>query len=156
MALENVALPKICMYESNLQVDTIYACTIILDTMKPKTVIKTEISDADARLVEQTMDMLGGKWKVLILWHLGMAGVCRFGELRRKLPEITQRTLTLQLRELEADGLVHRTVYAEVPPHTDYRQTPPAQDLTDVYMALKRWSLAHRSLLTARAAKSSR
>lgn len=124
--------------------------------MKLKTVAETEISDADAWLVEQTMGMLGGKWKVLILWHLGMAGVCRFGELRRRLPEITQRTLTLQLRELEADGLVHRTVYAEVPPRTEYRQTPHAQDMTDVYMALKRWSLAHRSLLTARAAKSSR
>ena len=99
------------------------------------------------------MDMLGGKWKVLILWHLGVAGVCRFGELRRRLPEITQRTLTLQLRELEADGLVHRTVYAEVPPHTEYRQTAPAKDLTDVYMALKRWSQAHRDLVQARAAK---
>jgi DNA-binding HxlR family transcriptional regulator len=127
-----------------------------MDTMKPKIAIKHEISDADARLVEQTMDMLGGKWKVLILWHIGMAGVCRFGELRRRLPEITQRTLTLQLRQLESDGLVHRTVYAEVPPRTEYRQTAPAKDLTDVYMALKRWSLAHRSLLTARAAKASR
>ena len=117
---------------------------------------KTEISDADARLVEQTMDMLGGKWKILILWHIGKAGVCRFGELRRKLPEITQRTLTLQLREMEADGLVHRTVYAEVPPHTEYRHTAATEDLTDVYMALKRWSLAHRDLLKTRAAKRSR
>jgi len=114
--------------------------------MKPK----SEITDADARLVEQSMDMLGGKWKVLILWHLGVAGVCRFGELRKKLPEITQRTLTLQLRELEADGLVHRTVYAEVPPRTEYRQTAPAKDLADVYMALKSSSLAHRDLLRAR------
>lgn len=123
--------------------------------MKSKTSVKPAISDADARLVEQTMDMLGGKWKVLILWHIGMAGVCRFGELRKKLPEITQRTLTLQLRQLEADGLLHRTVYAEVPPRTEYRQTAPAKDLTDVYMALKHWSLTHRSLLTARAAKAS-
>jgi DNA-binding HxlR family transcriptional regulator len=122
--------------------------------MKTKTGDKETISDADARLVEQTMAMLGGKWKVLILWHLGMASVCRFGELRRKLPEVTQRTLTLQLRELEADGLVHRTVYAEVPPRTEYRQTAAAKDMTDVYMALKRWSLTHRSLLAARAAKA--
>ncbi len=114
---------------------------------------KNAITDADARLVEQTMAMLGGKWKVLILWHLGVEGVCRFGELRKRIPEVTQRTLTLQLRELEAAGLVHRTVYAEVPPRTEYRQTAPAKDLTDVYMALKRWSLAHRELLRARAAK---
>jgi DNA-binding HxlR family transcriptional regulator len=117
---------------------------------------RTALTDADARLVEQTMDMLGGKWKVLILWHLGVAGVCRFGELRRKIPEITQRTLTLQLRELEAAGLVHRKVYAEVPPHTEYRQTEPAHDLSGVYMELKRWSHAHRNLLVARAAKSSK
>jgi DNA-binding HxlR family transcriptional regulator len=104
-------------------------------------------SENDARLVERTMEILGGKWKVLILWHLGVAGVCRFGELRRKLPGITQRTLTLQLRELEAAGLVHRTVYAKVPPHTEYRQTDEARDLTGVYMELKRWSLAHRELL---------
>jgi DNA-binding HxlR family transcriptional regulator len=110
--------------------------------------------DADARLVELTMDMLGGKWKVLILWHLGAGGVCRFGQLQRKLPVITQRTLTLQLRELEAAGLVHRTVYAEVPPRTEYRQTEHAQDLGDVYMALKRWSLAHRELLKAQTEKA--
>ena len=111
-------------------------------------------SDADARLVEQTMDMLGGKWKVLILWHLGVAGVCRFGELQRKLSGITQRTLTLQLRGLEKSGLVERTIYAEVPPRTEYRQTDHAKDLGDVYMALKRWSLAHKDLLLARAASA--
>src|SRR5580698_1441352 len=111
-------------------------------------------AEADARLVERTMEILGGKWKVLILWHLGVTGGCRFGELRRKLPGITQRTLTLQLRELEAAGLVHRTVYAEVPPRTEYRQTEHAQDLGDVYMALKRWSLAHRELLKAQTEKA--
>lgn len=115
----------------------------------------TEIlTDADARLVERTMQMLGGKWKVLILWHIGTSGVCRFGELRRKLPDITQRSLTLQLRELEASGLVHRTVYAEVPPRTEYRQTDVAKDLTGVYMELKRWSRAHRTLLSPKPGKS--
>src|SRR5580658_2471141 len=113
-------------------------------------------ADTDARLVERTMEILGGKWKVLILWHLGVTGVCRYGELRRKLPGITQRTLTLQLRELEASGLVHRTVYATVPPHTEYRQTDASKDLTQVYMELKRWSLAHRELLAARTEKLQR
>ena len=104
-------------------------------------------AEADARLVERTMEILGGKWKVLILWHLGVTGACRFGELRRKLPGITQRSLTLQLRELEAAGLVRRTVFAEIPPHTEYCQTEEAKDLAGVYMELKRWSLAHRELL---------
>jgi DNA-binding HxlR family transcriptional regulator len=107
-------------------------------------------AEADARLVERTMEILGGKWKVLILWHLGVTGSCRFGELRRKLPGITQRSLTLQLRELEAAGLVRRTVFAEIPPHTEYCQTEEAKDLTGIYMELKRWSLAHRELLTIR------
>ena len=75
-------------------------------------------------------------------------------------PQLCQRAhavhLTLQLRALEADGLVHRTVYAEVPPRAEYRQTAPAKDMTDVYMALKRWSLAHRELLKLRAAKAGR
>jgi DNA-binding HxlR family transcriptional regulator len=132
------------------QVVTFFACTILIDTMKGE----ASITDTDARLVEQTMDILGGKWKVLILWHLGVSGVCRFGELRRKIPEITQRTLTLQLRELEASGLIHRKVYAEVPPRTEYRQTDPARELSGVYMELKRWSHKHRDLLVARTAKS--
>lgn len=114
------------------------------------------MDDADARLVETTMELLGGKWKVLILWHIGVAGMCRFGELRRKLPGITQRTLTLQLRELETSGLVHRTVYAEVPPRTEYRQTEAAKNLTGIYMELKQWSLAHRELLDAHMERNSR
>jgi DNA-binding HxlR family transcriptional regulator len=100
-----------------------------------------------ARLVERALGLLTGKWKVLILWRLGQAGVCRFGELQRAIPGITQRTLTLQLRELESAGLVHRTVYPEVPPRTEYRQTEAAKNLRGVYMELKRWSLEHRALL---------
>jgi DNA-binding HxlR family transcriptional regulator len=130
------------------QVGTFFAYTIRIDTLGRNGKI---MDDSDARLVAQTLDILGGKWKVLILWHLGVAGVCRFGELQRRLPGVTQRTLTLQLRELEAAGLVHRTVYAEVPPRTEYRQTDEAKDLAAVYMELKRWSLAHRELLKRQA-----
>ena len=97
--------------------------------------------------LEAALAVVGGKWKVLILWHLGVTGGCRFGELRRKLPGITQRSLTLQLRELEVAGLVRRTIFPEIPPHTEYCQTEEAKDLTGVYMELKRWSLAHRELL---------
>jgi DNA-binding HxlR family transcriptional regulator len=109
-------------------------------------------SESAARLVERALGVLTGKWKVLILWRIGQAGVCRFGELERAIPGITQRTLTLQLRQLQSAGLVHRTVYAEVPPRTEYRQTDAAKDLRGVYMELKRWSLAHRELLVPPAA----
>ena len=66
--------------------------------------------------VEATIDIVGGKHKVLILWHLSKAGVLRFGELQRRMSQATPKMLTQQLRELEADGMVHRELYHQVPP----------------------------------------
>ena len=91
--------------------------------------------------------MIGGKWRVLILWNLGTAGVCRFGELRRKLPGVTQRMLTNQLRELESAGLVHRTVFAQVPPRTEYTLTEASKDLRAVYIELRDWGSRDKALL---------
>ena len=65
--------------------------------------------------VEATIDIVGGKHKVLILWHLSKAGVLRFGELQRRMSQATPKMLTQQLRELEADGMVHRELYHQVP-----------------------------------------
>ena len=70
--------------------------------------------------VEATIDIVGGKHKVLILWHLSKAGVLRFGELQRRMSQATPKMLTQQLRELEADGMVHRELYHQVPPKTEY------------------------------------
>ncbi|WP_010516832.1 winged helix-turn-helix transcriptional regulator [Komagataeibacter oboediens] len=86
--------------------------------------------------VEATLELFGGKWKALILYHLFEDGVLRFGELRRRLPNVTQRMLTNQLRELEADGLVSRTVFPEVPPHVDYALTELGKTLKPVIQAL--------------------
>ncbi len=97
--------------------------------------------------------MVDGKWKVLIVMHLTAQRVCRFGELRRKLPQVTQRMLTLQLREMEADGLVTRHVFAEVPPRVEYSLTEPGRDLKSVYMAMHKWGLRHPNAKHARAAK---
>ncbi len=88
--------------------------------------------------VEATLDLIGGKWKGLILYHL-LDGTLRFGELRKCIPGVTARMLTQQLRELEASGLVHREVHAEVPPRVEYRLTELGESLREVVLALKAW-----------------
>jgi DNA-binding HxlR family transcriptional regulator len=97
--------------------------------------------------VEATLELIGGKWKGLILYHL-LQGTMRFNELRRKVPSVTQRMLTRQLRELESAGLILRTVYAEVPPRVEYALSEEGKSLRPVLTALKTWGeqyLAPRS-----------
>ncbi len=95
--------------------------------------------------VEAALALIGGKWKGVILYHLLVVGdgPLRFGELRRRLPGVTQRTLTKQLRELEAAGLLARTVHAEVPPRVEYAPTPRGRTLAPVVAALEAWGLEH-------------
>lgn len=88
--------------------------------------------------------LLSGKWKLEILWLLYQR-VHRFGELRKAIPGITQHMLTAQLRELEVDGLVSRTVFAEVPPRVDYQITPKALALGPTMKALTAWWLKYGS-----------
>lgn len=88
--------------------------------------------------VEATLELIGGKWKGLVLYHL-LQGTLRFNELRRKLPSVTQRMLTRQLRELEAAGLIVRTIYAEIPPRVEYTLTEHGESLRPVILALREW-----------------
>lgn len=88
------------------------------------------------------MDVIGGKWKVLILWALG-EGMYRFGALRRALPGVTEKVLAAQLRELEADGIVHREEYAEVPPRVEYSLTARGVALNEALVPLGAWGKAH-------------
>ena len=96
--------------------------------------------------VEATVSLIGGKWKCVILWHLHTEGTLRFSDLRRRIPGVTQRTLTNQLRELEADGLVHREVYPQVPPKVEYSMTEMGRGLGPILMALKAWGEEHIDL----------
>lgn len=92
--------------------------------------------------VEAALEVIGGKWKGIILYHL-LERTCRFNELRRLMPDVTQRILTKQLRELEADGLVARQVYAQVPPKVEYSVTEYGQTLAPVIQALQVWGVTH-------------
>jgi DNA-binding HxlR family transcriptional regulator len=97
--------------------------------------------------VEATLDLIDGKWKAIILYHL-FERTLRFNELKRRLSKITQRMLTRQLRELEEVGVVNRTVFAEVPARVEYALTPDGRSLEPVIRALWIWGdayLARRS-----------
>lgn len=93
--------------------------------------------------VELTLNIIGGKWKPIILYHLGNEGTKRFGELKQKMPNITQKMLTQQLRELEHDGLVHRRVYAQVPPRVEYSLTDFGRTIIPVMENLCRWGQSY-------------
>jgi DNA-binding HxlR family transcriptional regulator len=92
--------------------------------------------------VEATVDVAAGKWKPIIIFHL-LGGTRRFGELRRLTGSVTQRSLTLQLRELEEDGIVRREVFAEVPPRVEYSLTEFGRTLAPVLRAMKKWGDAY-------------
>ncbi|PDY03442.1 MarR family transcriptional regulator [Bacillus cereus] len=89
--------------------------------------------------VEAMVEVIGGKWKGVILYHL-LDGTKRFNELKRLKPNITQRMLTLQLRELEADGIIHREVYREVPPKVEYSLTEIGESLRPVILLMMEWA----------------
>lgn len=99
---------------------------------------------AGCTAVTTTLAIIGGKWKILILYHL-CAGTQRFNELRRLLPDITQRMLTLQLRELEDDGIVHREVYPQVPPKVEYSLTTFGATLIPVIEVMDAWGKQYAS-----------
>ncbi|SRR5216683_7194341 len=88
--------------------------------------------------VEATLDVIGGKWKGVILFHL-LPGPQRFSDLRRRLPNITQRMLTLQLRELEEDGVLHREIYQQIPPKVEYSLTEFGKTLEPILQTLLKW-----------------
>jgi len=91
--------------------------------------------------VEATVDIIGGKWKSVLLFHL-LDGEKRFGELRKLLPGVTQRMLTLQFRELEEDWIIFRNVYREVPPKVEYSLTEFGWTLEPILIQMRNWGQA--------------
>ncbi len=94
---------------------------------------------------EQTLDLISGRWKVMVIYWL-LKGDRRFNQLQRELRGISHRTLTKQLRELEADGLVERQDFAKNPPHVEYRLSGLGRSLEPILLAMHEWAEAHPQL----------
>ena len=97
--------------------------------------------------VETTLTLIGDKWKVLILRDL-MLGTKRFGELKKSIGTVSQKVLTAQLRDMEANGLVRREVYAEVPPRVEYSLTELGQSLKPILDAIWNWGEEYKNSIT--------
>lgn len=93
--------------------------------------------------VKTTLDVIGGKWKPLIMFLLS-SNTMRFSELQRSIAGITQKMLTQQLRELDKDGLVKRKVYAQVPPKVEYSLTPHGRTLLPIFETMDKWGKLHK------------
>ncbi len=101
---------------------------------------KFELNDKYYRcFFELTLDIIGGKWKPVVLYYLGRDGTLRFSELRACMPNITERMLTKQLRELEKHGMVHREIYKQVPPKVEYSLTGTGVSIVPLLNQLKDW-----------------
>ncbi|MDE5578733.1 MAG: helix-turn-helix transcriptional regulator [Alistipes sp.] len=105
--------------------------TTVVDTLSPQCPIRNVLA------------RIGDKWSLLVVFTLDRGGVMRFGELRKTLPDISQKMLTVTLRTLEEDGFVSRTVFPEVPPRVEYRLTARAQSLLPHIHALIGWAQEH-------------
>lgn len=95
--------------------------------------------------VEATLEVVGGKWKGAILYHL-LEKTHRFGELKRAMSTISQHMLTKQLRELERDGIIHREVFPEVPPRVEYSVTETGESLREIVTLMRKWGKNHFKL----------
>jgi len=100
--------------------------------------------------VELTLQVIGGKWKPIILYRLSRDGAVRFSEIKRSIPNITQKMLTQQLRELESDGVVHREIYPQVPPKVEYSLTEMGRSIMPVVDALCRWGREYEAWVESR------
>ena len=97
--------------------------------------------------VETTLSLIGDKWKVLILRDL-MDGTKRFGELKKSIGSVSQKVLTAQLRDMEENGLVNRTVYAEVPPRVEYSLTEIGHSLKPIIDAMMDWGMDYKAKMS--------
>jgi DNA-binding HxlR family transcriptional regulator len=103
---------------------------------------------------ELTIDLIGGKWKPLIIYHIGESQVLRYGELKQLIPSINERMLTKQLRELEKEALIHRKVYNQVPPKVEYTLTDIGKSVMPILLDMKEWGRRYNETLQAATVKN--
>lgn len=89
--------------------------------------------------IQYTLKLIGGKWKLVILWHLSKANVMRYGEIKKCLSGITHKMLSQQLKELEADGFIHREEYHQIPPKVEYSPTELGKSLFPILHSMYKW-----------------
>lgn len=89
--------------------------------------------------VELVLNVMGGKWKPIILWHLGEQKIMRYGEIKKAIGRITPKVLIQQLREMEQDGVIARKEYPQIPPKVEYSLTPIGEELIPIIHLLCRW-----------------
>lgn len=104
---------------------------------------------ADPCPIASSIEVFGGKWKSSILFFLYRDGTLRFSELNRRIPMVSKRMLTLQLREMERDGLVERVRFPEVPPRVEYSATPLAKSLIPVFKVIESWGVENMNSVQA-------
>lgn len=109
-----------------------------------------DVTTHDHCPVEATLDVIGGKWKVVILYWL-QEETLRFGVLKKRIPGVSERMLTQQLRELEEHGIIHRKVYAEVPPKVEYSLTEYGRTLRPITDLMCAWGQRHLDRIASRA-----
>ena len=115
-----------------------YVIALLISTVKRRVLISHIF-----HIFHIFQNILSGKWKITILWYISEYEIQRFGELRRRLGDITQSTLTKQLRELEQDGFISRYVYQEVPPKVEYSLTDLGKSFVPILQDMKKWSDIH-------------
>lgn len=89
--------------------------------------------------IELTLEIIGGKWKALLLWELHLNSVIRFNEFRRLIPEITQKMLTQQLKDLESNLIIKKKIYPQVPPMVEYSLTDLGEELIPILESMDKW-----------------
>lgn len=103
--------------------------------------------DSDSCAVREALQTIGGKWKNTIMHYLGNHDLLRFNQLKNLMPDISQKMLTQQLRELERDGLIHREAFPEVPPRVEYSITTLGTTTGDIYKIINQWQKKHKKTI---------